>query len=285
MDIYASTVCVPNNEIYIDVVKRYIEVGIFNIELGSSHRYDAKINEKTLVNFPCRFLIHSYFPPSPEPFVLNLASSNPLVRKRSLDHVKCAVKLSADLQAPFYSVHSGFITDPYGFGSTSYRFPKPISEKEEILAFERFVSALEEVVHYAKIYNILLLIENNVCTEGLKGKLLLQTADEFQKLFKIFKAENLGILLDFGHLNITACTLGFDRMAFIEKVESNIYAFHVHENDCITDTHDPIKNDSWVFDVLRHRKFSSLPVVVEARFNSVDILKSHMDWLTAKLGN
>ncbi len=283
MNLYASTACIPDNHNFLETVERLQSAGIDQIEVGSSHRYFPNQNVDSLQSYSSQFLVHNYFPPVADPFVLNLASPDERTRQQSIDHIKRAIRLSADLKAPFYSFHAGFVTDPSGFGTTSYIFPAPESEAEVKAALSRFVSALEEVDQVAQPLGIRLLVENNVCPPDLKGKLLLQTATEFDVLFERLESKNIGLLLDFGHLNVTAATFGFDRMTFIERVADHIGAFHLHDNDGTADQHQPPAIDSWTLQVLRQPKFADTSVVVEARFETTRKLNDCMIWLEANL--
>ena len=228
-------------------------------------------------------MIHNYFPPPKEPFVLNLASADATIQQRSLDLVRQAIELCVRLGAPFYSVHAGFITDPYAFGGTHFLFPDSDGPDAAHYAFDRFVSSLLEVSQYARQHNVGLLIENNMCLPDLRGKLLLQTAHELQELLDAVQAPNVGILLDFGHLNISARTLGVNRLEFIERLAPYIHAFHVHDNDGIDDTHKPPQPGSWILDVLRRPELADLPVVIESRFENERALRQHFDWLSTVL--
>ena len=110
--------------------------------------------------------------------MLNLASGDDGIRQRSLELVFRALALTARLGAPFYSVHAGFITDPTSFGKTSFVFPMPASPDDTQFALHRFTTALEMAVDRAQHLGVQLLVENNVCSRELSGKLLLLTADE-----------------------------------------------------------------------------------------------------------
>ena len=281
--IFVSTVCLPGVQPITSRISLYRSHGLNAIELGAGVSVD-KDSLSQVAGMGCQFLVHNYFPPSPEPFVLNLASGDDSIRKRSLDLISEALALTARLGAPFYSVHAGFITDPTSFGMTSFVFPMPASPDEPQFAMDRFTTALEIAVDRAQHLGVQLLVENNVCSHELRGKLLLDTADEFLTLFHILPSPYLGILLDTGHLNVTAHTLDFDRMSFVDEVTPYIRAFHVHDNDGIADTHQPVQPGSWVFDVLRRPEFAGLPIVVEARFETVADLRRHVDWLKTELG-
>ena len=281
--VYVSTACMPGTEPLTDRVERYHGAGLEAVELGAG----LSVEEGWLewVNGKGKpFLVHNYFPPPAESFVLNLASSNDGIRSRSLDLVTKALDYTAQLEAPFYTVHAGFITDATSFGTTSFILPMPASPAEGEEAMERFVAALRTALDHAEALDVQLLVENNVCSRELKGKLLLQTADEFDRLFRAISSPNLGVLLDTGHLNVTAHTLGFDRLEFIRRVAPHVRALHIHENDGMADYHRPISPGSWVLDVLRWPKLAGLPLLLETKFEDVSDLARHVAWLKRELG-
>ena len=276
--IFVSTNCIPGLQSIISRVSMYQRSGLNAIELGGGITVsDNSLSQITQTE--ARFLIHNYFPPPIDAFVLNLASDNNDILRRSLDMVSNAIDFAAHIGAPFYSVHAGFITDPEFFDGNSFVFPSPRSPDQADYAINRFTTAMKTVVDHAERRGVGILIENNVCSEQLRGKLLLQTAEEFLPLFSVLQSSHLGLLLDTGHLNVSARTLGFDRMSFIDKMVPYIKAMHIHDNDGIADTHQPIRPDSWVLDILRRPEFAALPLVVEAKFNSMTELCRHVEWL------
>lgn len=263
-------------------ISSYRQCGFDAIELGAN----VSVNEEDLTQIDelqCNFLVHNYFPPPQEAFVLNLASQDDDIRQRSLEMVFKALDLTVQLGAPFYSVHAGFITDPTSFGTTSFVFPMPTSSSEKQAAATRFKASLEKVLSRAQKLGLQVLVENNVCTEDLRGKLLFQTADEILGVFHDLSLSNLGLLLDTGHLNVTAHTFDFDRMRFVERVAPYVRAFHISDNDGAEDTGEPVCEDSWVLDVLHRSEFVGLPIVVEAHFDTPSELYRYVDWLEEEL--
>ena len=282
--VYASTACLPATDSLPSRIAAYRAAGITAVELGAGVRVETA-DLDLLPSSADHFLVHNYFPPPREPFVLNLASANTGIRKRSLDMVVQGLELSARLGAPFYSVHAGFVCDPIGFGGGRFQFPPPQSPEDTGRAMDRFVSALGVALDRARSLGLMLLVENNVCWHEHAGKLLLQTADEFAQLFDRLPSPDLGILLDTGHLNVSAQTLGFDRMAFVERLASRIQAFHLHDNDGSADSHSPIGSGSWVLYIVRLATFRHIPAVVEARFGSAITLGNHLEWLERELSH
>jgi len=280
--IYVSTGCIVKRAPLLDRVAAYHNVGIDAIELGM---YISLVPDdlSRLAEMDRPFLIHNYFPPPDDSFILNLASADPVIKQRSLDLAGRAIVLSRQFQAPFYSIHAGFVTDAYGFGKPYLQFPAITEPNAREKALARFVAACTITNQVALDNQVGLLIENNVCAPEIEGQVLLDTADEFLALFDAVKSPNLGILLDFGHLNVAAHTLGFDRLDFIERLAPYIRAFHVQENDGSLDTHSPVQPGSWVLEVLRRPEFAHLPLVVEAIFEDATRLARHAAWLRRAL--
>jgi sugar phosphate isomerase/epimerase len=283
--IFASTACVKGREPLLARLSAYREAGIEAIELGM--RITLKPSDLArlpdLVRIDSPFLVHNYFPPPEEPFILNLASADPIIRQRSLDLAQQAILLSRQLNAPFYAIHAGFVTDPYGFGNPYFLYPEITEANARQNAFKRFIDALSIVNQVAARHDVELLVENNVCAPEIWGQVLLDRADEFLQLFEAMDSPNLGVLVDFGHLNVAAHTLGFDRLDFIERLTPYIRCFHVHDNDGTHDTHRPVQPGSWVLEVLRRPEFARLPLVVEAKFDDVTSLSQHLTWLRERL--
>lgn len=281
--IFASTACIKG---FVPLMARLSAVrsaGTLAIELGMR----VTLEPGDLLRLPeldGELLVHNYFPPPDEPFILNLASADPIIRQRSLDLAQKAITLSGELNAPFYAIHAGFVTDPYGFGKPYFLFPEITEANARQNAFERYLDALSITNQFALEHGVGLLVENNVCAPEIWGQVLLDRADEFIELFEVMDSPNLGVLLDFGHLNVAAHTLGFDRLDFIEQLTPYIRCFHVHDNDGTHDTHSPVQPGSWVLEVLRRPEFARLPLVVEAMFEDASSLSQHVSWLKAELG-
>lgn len=281
-NLYVSTACLPGMQAIGSRIAEYRRHGLLNVELGAGIHVDSDITT-LLSGFEGRFLIHNYFPPPADSFVLNLASGNKNIRQRSINMVSAALGLSARLGAPYYSVHAGFITEPVGVGKDGFVFPMPKGTNEAQYAMERFINSISGLMDRAKNLGVTILVENNVCTVAAKGKLILQTADEFLELFRALPNPQLGLLLDTGHLNVSAHTLGFNRFDFIDQVTPYIRAFHIHDNNGMADTHSVISPGNWVIDLLHRSESAGLPIVIESRFKDVSSLQQHVNWLTKEL--
>jgi sugar phosphate isomerase/epimerase len=268
--VFASTGCVPSG--FWETLERYRDVGLDDVELGTTTEPLGSGLVERLRAFDLRYVVHNYFPPPAEAFVLNLASPDDDVRARSLRLVEEALRTASALGSPLYSVHAGFASDPTGHDGRSFVFPRAGDAEA---AKERFRESIDRALAGARELGVELLVENNVCTPETRGALLLQTPDEFEEL------PGFGILLDTGHLNVSAATLGFDRDEFVRRLGPRIRAFHLHDNDGSADRHQPARPGSWALDAVRATAAET--IMVEALFANVEALRDHVEELRREL--
>lgn len=279
--VFASTTCLPGREPLANRLDAYLAAGLNRVELGAG--VDPEPDWIDIAREGTeRLLLHNYFPPPAESFVLNLASADSGVRERSTALARDAIGFCRELDIPFYSVHAGFITEPTGFGTTSFEFPAPTSEESAERAMERFETEVVELTAYAHRNDVSLLIENNVCPVDLKGKLLLQTTREGVEFFGHPRI-SARLLLDTGHLNVSARTFEFSPMEFVDRLAPHIRAIHLHGNSGLADEHLPVTEGGWEMDLLRRDEFAEVPVVVESKYSEADALAAHIEWLRHEL--
>ena len=227
-----------------------LDMGLDRIELGSAARWTPDVLRpvRDTAKRSIRYLVHNYFPPHERPFVLNLAAADPDVLRQSREHCRTALDLTSELGAPFYSVHAGFAfaARPEDLGADLTHAPRvPLEEAHRI-----FVESLRDLCAYAASRRLLVAIENNVIAPfnlvGGQNRLgLCATADELVRTYKDVGAENLGFIIDVGHLKVTANALKFDSYAFLESVAPWVVAFHLSDNDGLADQNLPFRDDAW----------------------------------------
>lgn len=282
-NIYVSTVCLQNTVAVEHRIQKYIDNGITAIELGGR----VKTTPQTIAlleHFPVQLLLHNYFPPVENPFYINLASPDPTIQSRSIDYIKRNIERSATFGADLYTFHAGFITDPSGTNEHGLLFASPPADEETTeKAIERFVEGLSQIIPHAESYNVHLAIENNICRREHIGQLILQTKDEFIDLFQRISSPYLGILVDIGHLQVTANTLGDDSQQFLQSLRPYIRAFHLNQNNGIIDSAEPIQMDNPLFNTIR--SFSQSKMIVEANFETVESLSTYVQMLKSAPGS
>lgn len=280
--IYASTACLRGTARLSDRLDAYEQSGIHAVELG----FAVECPDDVLTPLLDRrdrmsFLIHNYFPPPRSEFVLNLASADAAVRGRSLALVRRAIDLSAALGAEVYSVHGGFAADPIGADRWGFTFP-PVSSAEWAASQVRFHEAVASLLPHARATGVRLLIENNVCMPSHRGKLLCQLPEEFVAVMEACGREGIGVLLDTGHLRVTASTFQRDLSALVRDFAPMVGLLHLHENDGTADQHRAVTVEGDVWRAVTAAGLVSTPSVVEAKFASEQDVAGHiaalMEW-------
>ena len=128
-----------------------------------------------------------------------------------------------------------------------------------------FLTRVNLLAKEAKKKNVKILIENNVITiENFKkfkqNPLLLTHPDEIIKFFKKCD-KDVGLLLDVGHLKVSAKTLGFDLLKAHEMLKPYIKGYHLSDNNGLRDSNKKFTKKSWFYDKLKKNvKYISIEV-------------------------
>lgn len=216
---------------------------ILEFSSGLPHRPDL---EALYRKANCARLPHNYFPAPEKPFLLNLSSLNDELWQLSVDHCRKGLDLAATSGAPFFSAHAGYCGDPDSRDlgkKMATVYPDRRSEY-----WERFLEAVHELAAEAERRNVKFLIENHVViaenTAGENHPFLCATADEILRL-RADVGPSIGLLLDTGHLKVTARSLGFDRNEFVLEVADVVDCIHHSDNDGVRDTNELLSLDYW----------------------------------------
>jgi sugar phosphate isomerase/epimerase len=231
----------------------FIEEGISGVEL-SGGIYNAEMKTKLLsLQSSVSFQVHNYFPPPEKPFVLNLATPNQEIASISVDHVKKAIRCSAELGQSLYSFHAGFLMDPKVEELGKKVQPRSLFSREECLL--RFIERINLVDEYAQSLGVKILVENNVLSaknysEFKANPFLMATADECIYVMRE-TSKNVQLLVDVAHLKVSAKSLGFNPIDFLTSCDEWIAAYHLSDNDGTRDSNEPINANSWFWTYLR----------------------------------
>ncbi len=274
MPVYVSTSCLSNGDNIFEVLDAYAKAGLKNVELGSSHKFTENLSPASFRRYGFNLLCHHYFPPPEDPLIINLASQDKATLKRSREQLKKSIDFCASLGIDLFSVHAGFRTDPNEILVFQGKKAAPYER-----ALATFIESVEEINSYAEERKVRIAVENNVLAEyNMVDKqnpyLLLCQAEEFEAFFAGITSRNVGVLLDLGHLNVTANSMGFDRYDFIKRVKDRVFALHVHENNGLVDEHKEINETGWCLDITRD--FTDFPVVIESVKQSVEQIVSQV---------
>ena len=184
-----------------------------------------------------------------------------------------ALDFSVELGATRYSVHAGFLADP---PVSSLGRPwnlsdlAPFGEAQGI-----FLDSIGTLAEAARERGIEILVENNVLTEKTRQAcgdevLLMASCDQIDEMMALM-SEDVGLLLDVAHLNVSAQTLGFDREKALRSLSSYAKGYHLGDNDGVTDSNLAVTEDSWFWPGLGNEAtFATLEV---APASDVDFLE------------
>ncbi len=274
-NVYVSTTFYKDNSKIKDVLNFCKKHNINNLELGSNHCY-SKQTLKICKKYKFKYLVHNYFPAPKKNFVVNIGSLDEKIRKRSISHIKRSIRFTKSLKSDLYTFHPGFMDDPKSsnISKKNYDFLWNDNKKNNYdLVFRKMVKSLKEIVPYAIKKKVKIAIE----TEGSlkkKNMLIMQRPAEYKKLFNYFKPNELGINVNFGHLNLASKAFRFSRNNFVKLLKNHIVAFEISHNNRFEDQHLPIKKNQWYLKILNNKKFINLKKILEFRNTSLKNIRS-----------
>lgn len=236
---YISSGC-SNRECVFEAIDELSAVGFKRIELtgGTSHRYyDAARLLTTMQQLELDCIVHNYFPPPAKPFILNIATDDSADGERCLDLVKQAVDLSVRCGKGYYGLHAGYDTE-----MLCKRDAKGIFEGVRAIQNaegnrDAFLTAL--LPYLPPGFTIGL--ENAFPHHDDQSVALLHSPDRIMDFVERFANTPYGLLLDLGHLEVCSRKLGFDKLAFLERLlprwSDRIFEIHLSAPDGVVDAH------------------------------------------------
>lgn len=233
------------------------------IELSGGCRNYSRLLER-LIAFKqahsVNFLLHSYFPPPNDHFVLNFADTGQGTRgfvERSMEFVLA-------LNVPYYSIHAGFQAD---FSSDDGGLLHEQSKQTFTL------DGIAENVQWfrSRWPDIPLALENLYPNNGNTSCGFMMSPDQIAEALE--RIPEVKLLLDLGHLKVSANLMGFDYLAAVDRIfdqyGSRIIEIHLSENDGLVDDHYPVLVDSDQYWIVKGRAGficdQGVKVTIEAR--------------------
>ena len=274
--IYVSSCSIKANSIK-DSVAILAKEGIKNIELtGGTILYDdfesdlLELRDK----YSLRYLVHNYFPPPPEPFMLNLASLNDDLYEQSIEHCKRAINLCKKLGSQKYGVHAGFLidfsTDEAG-KKIGYR---TLNDRNKSLV--RFAEAWNMLVEEAGL-DVKLYVENNVfSTTNAKtydGENPFLVTD-YESYLELHSSMDFNLLLDLAHLKVSVNSLGLSFKDEVNRLMPLTDYIHISGNDGQHDQNYGLDGDAEIKNVLNEVDFTGKTITLEVYDGMSSILKS-----------
>jgi len=223
--------------------------------------------------------LHNYFPVPKEPFVFNLASFNDEIISKSIKHAQKAIQLTAKYGGGFYSFHAGYLLDPQPSELGKKINKKKLNDRDDGLT--QFIKHVNQLALFAQQYDITLLIENNVISQKNfesfnYNPLLMTEADETKLIFSKVE-KNVKLLIDVAHLKVSANTLKFDPIKYLNDFSEITAAYHISDNNGLEDSNEPFTIESWfVKHIRKDLEYYSLEIYV----SDINVLESQYNLLT-----
>ena len=275
--IYVSTACLKRNRIS-EVLKEYGENGIKNIELsgGTEYYQDIELDlNKYKREYDLKYACHAYFPPPKENFVVNLASCNDKIYRRSIEHYEKCIEMLVRNDIRVLSIHAGFLVE-ITLETIGKRVvnPKVYNERE---SYARFTEAYRHIAKLCKEHNIDFYLENNVLNrenyEEFQNHNYFMMTD-YVSIMRMKEELDFNLLLDLAHLYVSTHTLGLSYDEQCEKLLPYIKWLHVSENNGIVDQHKPLVSESDITKQIHGIDTDNISVTLETVGNIYDIKNS-----------
>ena len=278
MNLFISSTFEKDNKSFYDVLQSLLKNQIFNVEIGSNHCYEDNYDYiKDYKNF--NFLVHNYFPVPKNDIVINIASQDDYIRKKSIKHIFSSIDFCKEIDSKLYTFHPGFLTDPSGsnLSSDNYDFQWKNSDLNNLnykKSFDNMFLSLDKIVNYANKRKVKISIE----TEGSinrKEHLLMQYPEEYIKFMNEYNNNDLNINLNIGHLILASKAFNFKIDEFINLIQDYIIAFELSHNNGIEDDHLPLKDNEWYWDFIFDKRFKDVFKILEFRNVKIsDLIKN-----------
>lgn len=282
--IYISSSCIKSKRIT-ESINSLVCHGFSNIELTGGTTYYNDIENDLLIYYKekkINFLCHNYFPPPKENFVLNIASLNKSVFERSFKQIEKAIDLSQKLGCNKFGFHAGFMLDI---------LPDEIGKK---ISNHKFWNREKCMQQFCNAYNSLkqnsgsleLYIENNVISDlnfksfNYVNPFFLASHKDYIELKKMI---NFKILLDIGHLKVSAKTLKLDFKKELDLLIEETDYIHISDNDSFSDNNKLLVENSVLWNNIFEHDIKGKTITVEI-YEPIEMVKKTYTIFSKKCG-
>ena len=265
-----------------DKINESVEIlakeGFQNIELsGGTQPYPELEHDliRLKKEYGLNYLVHNYFPPPENPFVLNLASLNDDTFSKSFEHCKKAIELAIKLESEKIAFHAGFFID-IRLSDIGKKLTRDNLFDQEI-STQKFCEAFEQLKTFAD-NEIKLYIENNVInsenheTYDHTNPLMLTCINEYNNLKSKL---DFTPLIDIAHLKVSAHTLGLDFENEMRTLLNKTDYIHVSDNDGLKDSNNSMEENGSIYQFLsRNPEFIKQKTITLEVYDTISEIKS-----------
>ena len=288
MGCYLSTSCFGGTTVE-DAILRCHAYTPFCVEISAPHVYQSvdalEIILRNFVEDGFSLTLHNYFPAPAHPFVLNIATSDSLLRSQAVKLVDSALRLSIAAGSPLYGIHAGYLANATAQNDGMFSFDDNALSYNDALS--RAITFVTEVASNFEKAGVRFIIENLFPSQHAKHSLFC-SFDEITEFMNAVPS-SVGLLLDLGHLNISSNIMGFDKMLFLDKFlesyHNRLFQVHLSDNQGLVDEHLSVQSGNWQLEALKKIQLNSglssrsEPIVycLEARNSELNDIRSSID--------
>lgn len=232
-------------------VEKCFELGFDLVELGAAHEPEEDVIKTTLDlrnEYPeKKFTLHGLYPPvrsknhnngngngngseknggsRSHHYALNLADSKE--HDATIKIVKKMFDIADKITAEMVGIHGGFASEvrfeesKHGFEELVCKNWIPLNEAKRNMRL-----ILEELVHMAEKRAMPLAIE---ISPPVKCAPMTTNPESFEWMFDNFDSKYLGMLVDVGHLHMSAKAQDYDPFKFLRQYRKKIFEVHLHD--------------------------------------------------------
>lgn len=279
--IYVSSSCSKQKRID-DAIEELVSVGIRNIELSGGTEYYVGYEDDILRlqdKYNLNFLLHNYFPPPEENFVLNLASLDNDIYKKSIQNLCRSIQLCHKIGAKKFGFHAGFFFD-LTIKELGNVVEKKILENRE-LSIKRFCEGFRKIEEESR--DLDLYIENNIYSYSNyrlfsdQVPFMLLTYNDYNILKKHV---NFKLLLDIAHLKVTTNSLQLNFNEEMDKMINESDYLHISENNGKHDQNLEFNKKSNLVRILRMYNLKDKTITIEI-YNKIESIAQSRDILSS----
>ena len=281
--IYISSACSRKDKIG-DAIEELVAKGFKNVELTGGTKYYEEYEYDVLrlkEKYDLNYVIHNYFPPPQEDFVLNLASLDDDIYQRSLRNLQKSIELSKKIEATKFGFHVGFFVD-INVGELGKKFRKQCIKNRKF-SIKRFCDGFAKLKQESD--GIDLYLENNAYSYSnykvYKDQipLMLLNFSDYADLKNII---DFKLLLDLAHLNVSINSLNLNSdPEFNNMINSSDY-IHISNNNGLHDQNNGLSKVSFIDKILRKYDLKEKTITLEI-YDDIDTVIQSYNFLSSTI--
>lgn len=276
--IYLSSLCIRKKYIK-DSITVLNDNGFKQIELTAGTNYYKGIEEDLVLlknKFYLTYILHNYFPPSPRPFVLNLASLNDHIYNKSLAQLRQSIRFSKRMKIRKFGFHAGYFIDFKNNELGRVLKPKKIYNRDKCL--KRFCNGFNNLKKFVADSGIELYLENNVISNiNLKvfrgiNPFMMTNYEEYKELKSRI---DFKLLLDIAHLRVSCNSLRLNFEYELGKLIKVSDYLHLSGSDGNLDQNRNLSENSYLLTCLKKHSLTNKILVLEIYVSLEKIKESY----------